>query len=214
MIWLFVAAAIFGGSFLIPMILGGLDSDVGESFGGDLGDADLEIEVDGDIDSPGTDLTAASPDFGDALGSIFASLLSFRTVVFFTAFFGTSGIVLTVLNYGPTISLITATIIGLIAGVINSTLFGLIKNSQANSQISESAMEGRPATVVVPMSLTQRGRIRIDLSGQPQYMVARSLDDGSQKEFDVGASVVVVKVENGTALVASLAELESGEEFQ
>jgi hypothetical protein len=63
------------------------------------------------------------------------------------------------------------------------------------------------------MNLGQRGRIRVDLSGQPQYLVARPLDDGSDEHFDVGASVVVVKIENGTALVSSLAELESGEEY-
>lgn len=232
MTWLFVAAAIFGGAFLVPMILGGLASDVGEGLGGDFGDADLDVgagvdvdldmdlEVEADLDMELDAVEASGPDldadagsgFGDAFGSVFASLLSFRTVVFFSAFFGTSGLVFSALDYSAATSLITAIVVGLIAAVINSTLFGLIKNSQPNSQISDRTLEGRRARVVLPMTPSQRGRIRIDLSGQPQYMVARPIDDGSGQQFDVGASVVVVTIEDGTALVASLAELESGEE--
>lgn len=234
MVWLFVAATIFGGAFLVPMLLGGLASDVGDGLGGDLGDADLDvgsgIDVDVDMDLEveadlGVEVDAAeasapdvAPDldgsnFGDAFGSIFASLLSFRTVVFFSAFFGTSGLVFSALDYSPATSLIAAIVVGVIAALINSTLFGLIKNSQPNSQISDRTLEGRQAKVVLPMSSEHRGRIRIDLSGQPQYLVARPIDDGSGQQFDVGASVVVVTIEDGTALVASLAELESGEEY-
>jgi membrane protein implicated in regulation of membrane protease activity len=170
------------------------------------------LEVDGDLGAEVEPIDIGGSGFGDAFGSVFASLLSFRTVVFFSAFFGTSGLVFSALDYSPATSLITAIVVGVIAALINSTLFGLIKNSQANSQISDSTLEGRPARVVLPMTSTQRGRIRIDLSGQPQYMVAQPMDDGSGQQFDVGASVVVVKIENGTALVASLAELDSGEE--
>jgi hypothetical protein len=64
---------------------------------------------------------------------------------------------------------------------------------------------------VLPLESNQKGRIKIDLGGQPQFMVARSLE--SEGRLDVGAPVVVVKVEDGTALVASLGELESGDEL-
>lgn len=246
MIWIYVAATIFGGAFLVPMILGGLDSDVGDGLGGDFDgdvggglDIDTEIEFDADLDldvGDGIEFDAAEgiSDIGESsgageaagagpvgfdaevggspFGAIFASLLSFRTVVFFSAFFGTAGLVFGALGYSDPVTLGTAALIGAIAAVINSTLFGLIKNSQPNSQISDRTLEGRWAKVVLPMTESQRGRIRVDLSGQPQYIVARPID-GSNQQFDVGASVVVVKIENGTALVSSLAELDSGEEL-
>ncbi len=246
MIWIYVATAIFGGAFLIPMVLGGLTSDLDGGFGGDLGEADLDLDADidldlemdadfdvtGDVDlgdvGVGGDLTAATADpsmgggaFGgglfdsEMLGAVFSSLISFRTIVFFTAFFGTAGLVFGALGYQPAVTLGTAVLIGAIAAVANSMLFGVIKNSQPNSQISDRTLEGRPATVVLPMTGSQRGRIRVELSGQPQYIVARPMEgrpDEPEQRFDVGASVVVVKIEDGTAHVASLPELDLGEE--
>lgn len=228
MFWIYVAATIFGGSFLIPMILGGLASDVDADFGGDVGDgldldADLEVELDAEVEfEAGAELeavdagaadAASGSAFDGALGAVFASIVSFRTVVFFLAFFGAAGLVFGWLGYGSIATFGSAVLIGLIAAVINATMFGLLKHSQPNSQISDRTLEGRWAKVVLPMTLEQRGRIRIDLSGQPQYLVAKPVDDGSKQQFDVGTSVVVVKVENGTALVSPVPELDTGEEY-
>lgn len=217
MIWIYAAMAIFGCAFLIPMVLGGLDSDVGGDFSGDLGDGfdldvDMDVEIDGDIGgTDGVDIGDGLDLGGDSpLGAIFASLISFRTVVFFAAFFGTSGIVFDLLGYSAVATAATAVLIGLIAAVANSLLFGLIRNSQNTSQIDDRTLEGRPARVVLPMDENTRGRIRIDLSGQPTFLVAKPFDRNEQR-FDVGDSVVVVSFENGTALVASLAELDSGD---
>lgn len=236
MFWIYVAATVFGGSFLIPMLLGGLASDMDADIGGDVDaggldlDADLEMEVDVDVDvefdAAGAELevadgpgdagaadAASGGAFDGALGAVFSSIVSFRTVVFFLAFFGASGLVFGWLGYGAIATFGSAVLIGLIAAVINATLFGLLKLSQPNSQISDRTLEGRWAKVVLPMNPDQRGRIRIDLSGQPQYLVAKPLDDGSKQQFDVGTSVVVVKVENGTALVSPVPELDTGEEY-
>lgn len=236
MVWIYIAATIFGGSFLIPMVLGGLASDFDADVGGDTGGgldlgSDLEVEVDADIEfDTGTEIEVSDATISDgggiasggdiasggafdgAFGAIFASIVSFRTVVFFLAFFGVAGLVFGWLGYGGTATFASATLVGFIAAAINATLFGLIRHSQTNSQISDQTLEGRWAKVVLPMTLQQRGRIRIDLSGQPQYLVAKPLDDGSTQQFDVGTSVVVVKVEKGTALVSSVQELDSGEE--
>ena len=228
MFWIYVAATIFGGSFLIPMLLGGLASDVDADLGGDIGDGldldadlDVDVELDADIEfeadaDAGGAIEAADASggaFDGALGAVFASIVSFRTVVFFLAFFGTAGLVFGWLGYGSIATLGSAVLIGLIAAAINATLFGLLTHSQPNSQISDRTLEGRWAKVVLPMTLEQRGRIRIDLSGQPQYLVAKPVDDGSKQQFDVGTSVVVVKVENGTALVSPVPELDTGEEY-
>jgi membrane protein implicated in regulation of membrane protease activity len=250
MIWIYVAAAIFGGAFLIPMVLGGLTSDLDGGLGGggvdgdfDLdADLDLDVEVDTDLGADGpiggaggaadmpSDLpTAAGASmggaaaaaseggglFGELLGDVVSSLISFRTMVFFSGFFGAAGLVFGALGYRPSVTFGTAVLIGTIAAVANSLLFGVLKSSQPNSQISDRTLEGRPATVVLPMQGTRRGRIRVELSGQPQYLVARPMDaapDTPEQRFDVGASVVVVKIENGTAHVAALPELDPGEE--
>ena len=75
MIWFYVAAAIFGGVFLVPMVLAGLDVggiDV-DGAGADLdGGGGLELEADGDLPSleaeGGGDLDADLG--GGALGAI------------------------------------------------------------------------------------------------------------------------------------------------
>ena len=70
--------------------------------------------------------------------------------------------------------------------------------------VSDRVLEGRPARVVLPIAPDRRGRISIDVQGQVVYLVARSYRGGS---FDVGTQVVVVEVDRGAALVASLEEL-------
>ena len=169
------------------------------TFGGDIDGVD---GVDGATDGVDADLGAGP------LGAIFASLVSFRTIVFFSAFFGSAGLVFSLLGYRSLPTLATALLIGAIAALANSTLFGLLRSSQTNSQIGERTLEGRPARVVLPMDGTARGRIRIDLAGQPQYLVARPFAAGHR--FDIGDPVVVVSFDGGTALVASLAELDDG----
>ncbi len=222
MIWIYVAAAIFGGVFLVPMLLSGLD--IG---GGDLdvegADADLDfdgdVELDGvgadgvDVGGDGPDGASAGVDVGDGpLGAVFASLVSFRTLVFFAAFFGAAGIVFTALDYGSITTALSSILVGGFAGTANSVLFGLVKNSESTSQLTDRILQGRAAVVVLPMGEGRPGRIRVDLGGQPQFLVARPVDDGTSQQFDVGASVVVVEIENGTAMVTSLAGLGLGEE--
>jgi membrane protein implicated in regulation of membrane protease activity len=225
MIWIYTAAALFGAVFLVPMLLSGLDIGGGVDLdGGEIG---ADVEIDGfDVDGPeldgldggdgalvGADGGGAVADLGGGpLGAVFASLLSFRTVVFFTAFFGAAGLVLSWLDYSSIVTFLSSTLVGGFAGSANSVLFGLVKNSESTSQVTDRILQGRTAVVVLPMDGDHPGRIRIDLGGQPQYMVARPVDDGTEQQFDVGASVVVVEIENGTAMVTSLAELGLGEE--
>jgi len=217
MIWIYVAAAIFGGVFLIPMLLSGLEIGGGDL---DVEGAEAELDFDGDIELDGVDVGVdgadggvAGADIGDGpLGAVFASLVSFRTVVFFAAFFGAAGLVLTALDYNAITTALSSILVGGFAGAANSVLFGLVKNSESTSQLTDRVLQGRAAVVVLPMGEGRPGRIRVDLGGQPQYLVARPVDDGTSQQFDVGASVVVVEIENGTAMVTSLAGLGLGEE--
>lgn len=197
MFWIYLASAIFGGSFLIPMILGGLGSDM--ELDGDF-DVDTDVDVDSDVgtDSP----VSAGLDAGQA---IVGSLLSFRSIVFFAAFFGAVGLVFTGLGYNIVLTLVTAVVLGTVAAAANSVLFGLLKASESTSRVGERTFEGRPASVTVPISAGHRGRIRIDLAGQPHYLVAESFDG---ETFAPGHEVVVVELTQGIARVASLIDLE------
>ncbi len=221
--WIYLASAIFGGSFLIPMVLGGLasdadfdtdfDTDTGADFdaGGDLALEAGSVDVSGDVDlDGGTDFDVDhGHHIGDSIGSGFSaadaivgSLLSFRSVVFFAAFFGVTGLLLGFLGYSFLVTLITALVLGAVAAVTNSAVFGLLKASESSSQVSERSFLGRRGVVTVPVNGSQRGRIRIDLGDQPQYLVAAALSDDDS--FEAGHPVTVVQLENSIALVVSL----------
>lgn len=218
MIWIYAAAAIFGGVFLVPMLLSGLDVGGADL---DVDGGEVELDFDGDVELGDADLDGSGSGGGGAagaevdggpLGAVFASLVSFRTMVFFAAFFGMAGLVFTWLDYRSITTLLSSLLVGGFAGVANSVLFGLVKNSESTSQLTDRILQGRAAVVVLPMGDGRPGRIRVDLGGQPQFLVARPVDDGQAQRFDVGASVVVVEIENGTAMVTSLAGLGLGEE--
>lgn len=211
MFWIYLASAIFGGSFLIPMILGGLGSDMEVDSDLELDtdvdfDTDFDADFDADVDSDfGSDAQSPVSTGLDAGQAIVGSLLSFRSIVFFATFFGAAGIVFTALDYNVLLTLITALVLGGIAAVANSALFGLLKASETTSRVGERVFEGRPASVTVPIASDRRGRIRIDLAGQPHYLVAESFDG---EAFRPGHEVVVVEIQHGIARVASLIDLE------
>jgi len=148
MIWLYIAAAIFGTAFVIPMLLGGLD------FGADVEleglDVDGGLELDGDIDVDGLDLDADGVLGG--VGDFVASLLSFRSIVMFATFFGLAGTVFSVLDFTEPAPLLTAAGLGLFAAALNGQLFRLLKDSEASSQLSEVSL-----TVVAPLPSLETG---------------------------------------------------------
>ena len=208
MIWVYLAALVFGGVFVVPMLLGGLavDADFGADFDGDVDlDIDSDFELDSDTDF-GTDIEA-SGSFGsvgplDALGDFVASLLSFRSTVFFLFFFGFSGALFNALGINGLSTLVSALALGLFASVLNTQLFRYLKKSASTSQRLNRDIEGHSAKVVLPIGVERKGRIRTDLGGRPTFMVALPFVGGGR--FDVGDSVVVVEVRNGTAMVAGL----------
>ena len=213
--WIYLASAIFGGSFLLPMILGGLASDLDVELDSDIDmDVDVDVDLDLEVDAPDIDVSEFDGDAGqsmtasgmDASQAIVGSLLSFRSIVFFAAFFGAAGLVFTALDYNIAVTFATALVLGVMAAVANSVLFGLLKASEVTSQVGERSFQGRPASVTVPIERGRRGRIRIDLTGQPHYLIAESFD--GNEEFMPGHPVVVVEIEQGIAKVASLLELE------
>lgn len=206
--WFYGASALFGGVFVLLMILGGLDfeGDVDLDF-----DSDVDFDVDVDIDSPDVDFDTSGV-LGD-IGQFFASLISFRSLVFFAAFFGLIGLAFEFLTDSNVLTTFLAALVGGgFAAVVNGQLFKYLKGSEASSELSNRQIAGRAAQVVIPLGPSRRGRIKADIDGQPHFLVALPFKEKEDMHFDVGDSVVVVEVHNGTALVAPLPGLEDGRE--
>jgi len=90
-------------------------------------------------------------------------------------------------------------------------LFAWLKKNQASSQVSNRNLQGARASVTVPLGIDRKGRIKVELEGETTFMVALP-HSSKQERFDVGEPVVVVEIENGTALVAPLPGLGLGQE--
>ena len=193
MIWIYIAAAIFGGGFLIPALIGSLDFDT-----------DVDFDVDADIDADTGAVVAAS-----AVGDWVSSLLTFRTVIFFATFFGAVGLVFSLLDYSEPLPFVSALGLGLVAGATNARLVNYLKRSEVSSHLTQREIAGSTARVILPIAQERRGRVEVDVGGQPQFMVALPFRSNAP-EMAPGAQVVVVEVREGTAFVAPLPKFEGG----
>lgn len=189
----FAFAAIVGWPFLIFFVFFG-----GE--GGDVdADLDLDLEIDADLDTAGG--------FGGGIAAAALSLLSFRSIVFFLAFFGATGLVLTALETGSVVALILAIVLGLFAASFNNRVFRYLKSSSVETEVSDRALSGAVGRVTVPISVASKGRITCQVEGRTINLTAVPFDANEQSEFEVGESVVVVEVIKGAARVSSFREL-------
>lgn len=185
----YLASAIIGWAFVGLILFGGIDTDV---------DADL----DGDIDT-------AESGVASSVASAGLSLLSFRSVMFFLAFFGLTGIVLNVIDAGAVATLIAAIGVGAFAWVFNSFVFRALKVADVDSALKESDLQGSMGEVVLPISPGHRGRISVEVGDQRRYLTAAPYNAAKQGSFAVGDPIVVVGLDKGTALVTAIEVVES-----
>lgn len=198
MFGVFVFMAVFGWLFVAVFLFSAADFDMDVDVDTDLDlDADLDVstDADGGIDLSGTAL--------HLLGAFF----SFRSLVFFAAFFGLTGLLLTWINSSVVVALIFAIAIGLFAAFINIKLMDYLKRTSVSSQLKDTNIAGNTGQVVIPISSDSRGKVSVDVNGQRLYLIAVPYNERHHQEFAVGDSVVVVEVRNGSAYVAPMDEL-------
>lgn len=183
-----VCAIVGGGLVLFQLVAGdsGSDTDV------DV-DADIDADIDAEIDAGGGDA-----DLGSGAGRLL-QVVRFSSIVFFVAFFGIAGVVLTVFGAGFGVALVASIIVALVAAVVNSIALSVLRSGQSSSHLSHTDFVGRRATVTVPFGAEGLGRVRVSIAGRPKQISARKHDAGEQ--IDVGADVVVIRYRNGTAWV-------------
>jgi membrane protein implicated in regulation of membrane protease activity len=120
--------------------------------------------------------------------------LSLRFWTYLAAGFGLVGTLGTIMGGNSFITALSATIVGLIAGLAVSYASYKIRQSETSSNVSEQELLGKEAQVLVRISGTTPGRVRLVAMDDIIDMLAVS-EDG--RKYDVGESVVVVGVENG-----------------
>lgn len=156
-------------------------------------DFDLDVDADAEVGLVGT----AGAGVADAVLSIF----SFRAMVFLFAFFGVTGLILRGLGLNAVATFVLALAMGLFAGYLHARLYAYLKRSAPGTPTTIVELRGSQARVVVPIAENGKGRVEVDVEGRPVYVTARGFRGGA---YDKDELVVVVEIEDGTALVGHL----------
>lgn len=178
--------------YLISMLVGGFFVLL-SLFGGEM---DHHADIAGDVHA-GADV---SHDTHVGSGS-FVDLLSLRTLFFFLAFFGLTGTLLSWTGTGATLTVVTATILGLLVGLGGNYVIQRIGHARVSSEITSSDLTGLTGRVLIPFSGEERGKISVIVKGSELRLPARSLDVESPESFDPGDEVVVVSRDGVTVEV-------------
>jgi membrane protein implicated in regulation of membrane protease activity len=149
---------------------------------------------DGDGDSGGAD---------DGLAGVMLRWLPLSTLAFVAAAFGVCGLAFTATDAGAGTTFVAAAVAAIVAGVLNSTLFGYLRRSESTTEVNDAQLSGKVGRVVVPVSQDRRGRISVTVGDQQIHLSAQALPDATA-ELTVGAPVLVVEVRNGIASVTRL----------
>ena len=188
----YIFCAIIGIPLTALFALGGGEADV-DAGGFDV-DADLDVGSD-------VDLGAGEAGVGDFTGLIRRIPVSSYTM--FLAFFGGVGAVSTWVGVGVIATLLAAVAVGTFAAGFNAALFGVLRNTAVDSSLADRELEGRVATVSVPIEGGKRGRIWIDTGAERVQITAASID-GIEADFAPGDEVVIVEMEAGIASVIAI----------
>ena len=180
-------ACLVAGAFVIVLSL----------FGG--GDTDLDIEASGDIDVEAGELDAEPGGEGTVA---LARFLSARNALFFAGFFGMGGALLTMLGAEPTATLVASIALGLTAALAIHHAMGYLRRSQSGAVPGPAALAGARARVVVGPTRATPGKVVVSVGDRTHQLVARIHDGCDVDHFETGDLVVIVRVQDGTALVA------------
>jgi hypothetical protein len=183
--------------YLVCLLLGGLLIAV-SIFGGGDSDVDVDVTTDTDVDVE-ADVEAEGEVQG--VGAV-ARFLSMRNIVFFLAFFGLTGTLLTLLQDNHVATLFTAVGLGAVAAYAVQRLMDYLRASQSGALPVASALAGAEARVVVGLGGTRPGKVDVVAGDRTYQFVARMHEGAGIDHAEVGDTVIVVRIQDGIALVA------------
>jgi membrane protein implicated in regulation of membrane protease activity len=187
MLTLYLVCLVLGGLLIAVSIFGGGDADVDVDV---TADTDVDVEADVDAEGGGQGVSAA------------ARFLSMRNLVFFMAFFGLTGTLLTLLQAHHLATLAASIGLGAVAAYAVQRLMDYLRASQSGALPGASALAGAEARVVVGLAGTRPGKVDVVAGDRTYQFVARMHEGAGVDHVEVGDTVVVVRIQDGIALVA------------
>ena len=177
--------------YWISLIVGGVVVTL-SMFGG--GDTDMDADVDMDADL-GVDVDADI-----AAGAGLVDLLSLRTVFLFAAFFGLTGVLLSLTGLNEVARLVTSLALGGAIGMGGNLVIKRVGYSHVSSTVTAADLQGRTGSVLVPFEGADAGKIAVYSKGQRLQLMARGFEEVSE-DFGLGDEVVVVRMDGAVAEV-------------
>ncbi len=138
---------------------------------------------------------------GDADADGPLSVIPLSSIAFTMAFFGLTGLLAGATGANAGFALVLAIVLGVVAGTLNGAAFRWLRHNSVSSEVTDRELEGQTAKVALPVSSEHRGRIIVDIAGAREQMTATPADGST---IERGERVVIVRVEQGVALVAPL----------
>ncbi len=197
MLKLYLACLIFGSIFITVTLLFGGDTDIDA----DVGDIDFDVDADVDI--------AADVDMGtdahiDAHGEGLTAaikFLSFRNIVFFLAFFGLTGTVLTLMNSPSLLTFPAAVAMGLGAATLMHRVLSHLMKNEVGHALNIDHVTGLPARVTINVGKNRRGKVVLEAGGQRRQLLAMTAEEAAKDEIPAGETVYILRVQDGVAYV-------------
>lgn len=190
MLALYLFCAALGIPLLAMFAFGSSDSEA------EFGDAGFDVDADIGTD---LDFDAGDAGFGDFTGMF--RRIPISSYAFFLAFFGGAGTIGTWLDVGFIQTIILAVTLGVIASAVNTAAFSFLRNTDMSSQLTDHQLEGRLATVSVPIDAGKRGRVWLDTGDERVQLTAGSVETAIGQSFARGEQVVIVEMIDGIAKV-------------
>lgn len=179
MLGFYLFAAIVGAGLLVFSLVAGHDGD---------GGGDHPILAD-----------AEHPGFGELVVGFFRP----RNVIFGLAGFGLTGTVLTLIGAGALLTPIAAAAMGVGFFLLSHVVFSALRSTEsATNPVNEAELMGERARVTLPLEPGRPGRVACVVGGREIYLTARLSADAPER-ISQGQEVVVIRVSNGVAEVAT-----------
>lgn len=192
---LYATTAVFGG-ILIGASAMGIDKS-----------HEAEMHADVPLDHgpiSGSDAIDHEAGHGEAvadIGTLAAMLLSMRFWTFFLGAFGLTGSLLHLLGISGFISLPVALVVGALVGVSVATLFRMADRRNVGTIADLKTLMGKEGVVLLSISPSKPGKIRIRHDGGDLDLLATTRDHG---DIAIGLRVLVVDMKAGQATVTAM----------
>ncbi len=185
---------IIGGALLGISLLTGTDSDFADDashfdFDGDNSDVTIH-------DSPELYQDGSVNDSADAI-----KLFSFRNLVYFAAFFGLTGTILTLMHSSTIISLISSLSLGAFSFIFGHKLMKYLKATETGQGINLKSLVGKQGFVSLPMKRGTFGKIILEQGGQTIELKAEIADVAESDSFKSHENVIIISINNNIAQI-------------